>query len=447
MNKPAYNLTIQNNRSTFKEGLLRARSHIVFIVGILAAFALISLLEDMPHSYGKYSLKKTTQLLTLPPQRELTAQEMEWARTAWRYFENNTIPETGMVNSVDGYTASTMWDTSSYLMGLISAYKLGIVDTAEFNSRISKVLISMTNMPLFDGKLPNKSYNTVTMDMVDYTNQATDKGIGWSALDIGRVLVPLNILVWQYPQHNAAVKDLINAWDFKAMLKDGTMYGALYEHGETQMLQEGRLGYEEYASKSLNLMGLDVSSAIRYNDYMKLVNIMGVNVATDNRSPDIFTALNYVVSEPYILDGIEFGWDHNSYELSYRVFKAQEERYNRTGILTAVSEDNLDREPYFIYNTVFTDGKAWNTITEEGVSMPHLKTLSTKAVIGWHMVYENDYTRKLIEKLPQLFNEDKGWYSGLYEVTGEVNKAITCNSNGIILEALAYKQFGVLTKI
>ena len=446
MNKPAYNFQI-NHRTTFKENLVRARSHIVFIAGILTALALISFFEDMPYSYGKYSLKKTTQLLELPPQRELTAQEMQWARTAWRYFENNTIEQTGMVNSVDGYTASTMWDTSSYLMGLISAYKLGIVDTAEFNSRIRKVLISMTNMPLYEGKLPNKSYNTISMQMVDYKNQPTEKGIGWSALDIGRVLVPLNILIWQYPQHNQAVKKLIRAWDFKALIKDGTMYGALYENGETLMLQEGRLGYEEYVSKSFNLMGLDVSEAIKYNDYMKLVNIMGINVATDNRSPDIFKALNYVDSEPYILDGVEFGWDHNSYELSYRVFKVQEQRYIKTGILTAVSKDNLDREPYFIYNTVFTSGKAWNTITEEGVSMPHLKTLSTKAVIGWHMVYENEYTSKLIQKLPFLFDPKKGWYSGMYEQTGEVNKAITCNSNGIILEALAYKKFGVLTKI
>ena len=46
----------------------------------------------------------------------------------------------------------------------------------------------------------------------------------------------------------------------------------------------------------------------------------------------------------------------------------------------------------------------------------------------------------------QLNDPEQGWYSGRYEKTGKPNKAITANTNGIILETLAYKQTGILLK-
>ena len=226
------------------------------------------------------------------------------------------------------------------------------------------------------------------------------------------------------------------------------MQGAtVTENGKTLYVQEGRLGYEEYAAKSFTLMGLDVANALRYTDFLRLVDIYGTSVATDSRDPLQFQAHNYVVSEPYILDGLEFGWDHLSKELAWRVYQAQAARFKETGILTAVSEDNIDQAPYFVYNTVYTDGKPWNAITEKGEDASQFKSLSTKAVFGWHVLYETDYTKKLMGKMEALADPAKGWYSGLYEVTGKPNKAITANTNGIILEALAYKQTGQLMKL
>jgi hypothetical protein len=226
------------------------------------------------------------------------------------------------------------------------------------------------------------------------------------------------------------------------------MYGAALDNkGKTEYPQEGRLGYEEYAAKSFNLMGADVSTALRYTDFLKFVEIEGISVATDSRDPLQYGAHNYVVSEPYILDGIEFGWDHLSQELAWRVYQAQEKRFASTGILTAVSEDNIDQAPYFVYNTVFTSGKPWNAITEKGEDASQFKTLSTKAAFGWHALYETDYTRQLVEKAATLADPERGWYSGVYEVSGQPNKAITANTNGIVLEALAYKQTGQLMKL
>ena len=433
---------------SFKTNLVRARSHIVFMLALLTAFGIVTTMENMDFENrvsARVNIKNDT-VMELPKSRPLNSEEQEWAKIAWRYFENNTIEETGLVNSAHKYNASTLWDTSSYMMGLISAHRLKIVTEDEFNTRILKLLASLAEMPLFEGKLPNKSYNTISLKMVDYKNRASAEGIGWSAIDIGRFMVPINVLVWNYPEFTNEVQKVVNSWDLDAMIKEGSLYGALRENNKTQYLQEGRLGYEEYAAKSLQLMGFDVAEALDDQSWLKFIKIYGINVATDSRRPEEFTAHNYVVSEPYILDGIEFGWDQVSQQFSNRVYAVQKARYEDTGILTAVSEDNIDQAPYFVYNTVFTGGKAWNAITESGEDASEFKSLSTKAAFGWHALYETDYTKKLIETASKLYDEEKGWYSGLYEKTGKPNKALTANTNGIILESLAYKALGPLLK-
>ena len=433
---------------SFRKSLIRARSHIVFMLALITAFGIVMTLErvDFENRVSARMNIKNETIIPLPKSRTLTSEELQWANIAWKYFENNTIEETGMVNSAHQYNASTLWDTSSYMMGLISAQRLEIITDANFKQRMQSLLGSLAKLPLYEGKLPNKSYNTISLKMVDYKNKATPRGIGWSAIDIGRVMVPINVLVWNYPEFTTEVQAVIKRWDLNAMVKDGSLYGALLENGKTLYLQEGRLGYEEYAAKSMQLMGYDVAEALDYQSWLKFIKINGINIATDSRRPEEFTAHNYVVSEPYILDGLEFGWDQISRQFSNRVYAVQEARYKETGILTAVSEDNIDVAPYFVYNTVFTSGKAWNAITENGDDASEFKSLSTKAAFGWHALYETEYTTKLIETASKLYDEEKGWYSGLYEKTGLPNKALTANTNGIILESLAYKALGPLLK-
>jgi len=437
---------------SFKQGLIRARSHLIFLFGLLTAFSLVIWLEGIGMqqvSNDKFvELMETTYEQKPLEQRPLTAEEQQWAETAWVYFKNNTIPETGLANSVDNYNSSTLWDTSSYLMAIISAHRLALINDTEFDSRIIMALKSLAELPLFDKQLPNKAYNTRTLAMTDYKNKDSKQGIGWSAIDIGRVLVPFNILVWNYPDHTRAVEKVLSRWEMNKMLREGSMFGAaINDEGKTIYLQEGRLGYEEYAAKSLNLLGMDVSVALDYFNHLNLVDIYGIDIATDSRTPEKYQAHNYVVSEPYILDGIEFGWDRVSQELAWRVYQVQEKRFEDTGMLTAVSEDNVDQEPYFVYNTVFTDGKEWNAISESGEDASDLKTISTKAVFGWHMLYDTDYTKQLMDKIKDAYDPKKGWYSGIYEADDKPNKAITANTNGIVLETLAFKKTGKLLKV
>lgn len=432
---------------TFKEGLLRARSHLVFLLGLSVAFGIVIKLEtwDIQRQPGAVlQIPKTARIPTVSP-TALTAQEQQWARIAWQYFVHNYQPTTGLVNSVDRYPASTMWDTASYLLALIAAYRLDLIDRETFDQRLSQALTTLAGIPLFEDSLPNKSYHTISLEMVDYNNQKTARGIGWSAIDIGRLLVPMHIIVWHYPAHTPEVLAIVQHWALHRLLRDGRLYGATLDaQGKTVYVQEGRIGYEEYAAKSLALMALDVSEALKYSDFLRFVTIYGIAVPTDSRSAAQYHAHNYVVSEPYILDGLEFGWDETSREFAFRVYRAQEERFTRTGVLTAVSEDNIDQAPYFVYNTVFTDGQPWKAITDQGADASAYKSISTKAVFGWEVLYKTPYTTRLLHRIADLYDPERGWYSGLYETTQIPNKAITANTNAIILESLCYRRFGKL---
>lgn len=432
----------------FRDGLIAARSHIVFLVGVVVAFGIMYQLESW--DLQRQIERKIREGLTIElsgdtpsvSPRPLTDEEVVWAKIAWKYFENNFQEKTGLVNSVDNYPATTMWDTASYLMALISARRLELIPADTFNARLSLLLETLLTIPLYDDQLPNKSYNTITATMTDYRNQPTVRGLGWSAIDIGRLLAPLHIIVWNYPEHAYKVRKVIRRWDLGAMINHGVLYGAALRDGKTVYLQEGRLGYEEYAAKALYLIGMDVYRALRYVDFLEFADIYGVRVPYDLRDPKVYGAQNYVLSEPYILDGIEFGWDEASREFAFRVYRAQEERYRNDGILTAVSEDHIDQAPYFIYNTVYSDGKAWNCISSEGEDASDFRCLSTKAAFGWHVLYNTAYTEKLMAAVIPLHDPERGWFSGFYEILNKPNKSITCNTNAIILECLAFTKLG-----
>ncbi len=439
----------------FKEALLQARSQLAIILGLLSTGAIIFMLTDLSHIGIKTVEVDTSTVVQveitpdIPPSQHgpLSKDEHKIAKTAWQYFKNNTNAQTGLADSVKGFNFTTLWDSSSYLLATIAVYRFGIITESEFKKRIDSALDSLIQIPLYNDELPNKTYNTKTLSMTDYQNQATEKGIGWSALDIGRLCVPLNVLLYDYNDFTPKVRAVVSRWKFARMFRNGVMYGTSRKNGREEVHQEGRLGYEEYVSKSFALLGFDVSQAYNYLDYTGFVDVEGVEVPVDIRTPSQFGAHTYTLSEPYILDGIEFGWDHYSKEFSYRVYQAQRKRFERTGIVTAVTETALDEDPYFVYNTVFGDGIPWASLTSEGLRSEDWRTVSTKAALGWAYLYTTDYSPRLLKKVLALKTEKDGFYAGSYENDNRINKAITCNTNGVILEILHFKVFGPYLKI
>ncbi len=442
-----------------ESNLVKARSSIVWILAISCAFGAVWWIEKQTGkqliekeravaSLPAAALQPSTGVAPVPAPRALTPQEQQWAKIAWAYFENNADPETALVPSIEGFPAATMWDTASTLMALIAAHDLGVIEKKTFDIRMAKALVSLERMPLYGKQLPNKSYDLRSLEMTDYQNKPAPAGIGWSAIDIGRLLVPLNVLAWHHTVHTPAARRVLARWDTSQLARDGQLFGM--EHGSSgppQAVQEGRMGYEQYAARTLALMGLDVDVAGDYRPYLQLVDVEGVQVCTDNRDPKRFGAQNFVVSEPYILSGLEFGWTRQARECAWRTYKAQEQRFRKTGVLTAVSEDHVDQAPYFVYGSVWSGGKPWATVTEKGEDASKLRSLSTKAAFGWHALFRTEYTGKLLEQAAPLHDPAKGFYAGLYEEGAKPNKALTANTNAVILESLAYIQRGPFLQV
>ena len=378
----------------------------------------------------------------------LTEEEWGYAQSAWNYFVDNVQPDTGLPNAAGGYPSGTLWDMGNYLTAMNAARWMGLIEQSEFDSRLNQFLGSLAALRLFEDKLPNKVYNSATGEMVDYGNSPIDRGIGWSALDIGRMLAAFRMIQNCHPQYNDWINGVVEGWQVALSVQDEKLYGAaVLEDDSTLMVQEGRLGYEEYASRGYELWGYNVPQAISFEPF-KFVDIYGIQIPVDTRDYQTTNANNYVVSESYILDAIEFGLEGELADYARRVFEVQKRRYEETGLLTAVSEDNINQPPYFLYSTVYSNGEPFAVITEKNELYPEMRTLSTKAAFGWHYVYpDSPYAQQIFDHVKNTSNSGRGYYagiyeSGLYDAEPPLNDILTGNTNGLLLEILYYKARG-----
>jgi hypothetical protein len=385
----------------------------------------------------------------------LTERELRMAKAAWKYFEVRYQPETGLVNAVGDFPSTTMWDTASYVSALVAAYELCVIDKRQFDIRATKLLNTLRNLDLYKGEAPNKVYHTKTGAKVNYSNAPGE--VGMSALDIGRMLVWLGILKSRYPYLANSVDNIPMRWNFCNIIDEtGQMNGAfLTGDGKTRYVQEGRLGYEEYAAKGFALWGFDVSKAMRPQPFAT-TNISDVEVPYDGRDPRVFKNQNYVLTEGYILDGLELGWDLPSdksrdgmtatdgwrAEFANRIYAVQQRRYEETGIITARSEHQVNGKPFFVYDSIFADGYPWNTLDPTGEYQPDRAAVAAKAAIGLWALWNTEYTDLLFETVADLYEPEQGFYEGLYENGSGYIPLQTANNNGVILAALLYKVQG-----
>jgi hypothetical protein len=393
----------------------------------------------------------------LRPFAPLTPRELTMARAAWRYFENNFQAETGLVNAVQNFPSTTTWDTGSYIGALVAARELGLIDKNTFDRRLTQLLGTLNSIPLFRDVLPNKVYHTKTGQMVNYRNEPGE--LGWSAIDLGRLLIWLEIVKQLYPEHGNAADRAVLRWTFCNLVDQcGVLFGsAVGEKGELRYLQEGRLGYEEYAARGFELWGFDAGRAKRREPYNTLP-LFGVQVPFDTRDPRETGGINYVVTESYVLGAVELGWDLDGTvsgelrtdnwmaEYAQRIYDVQEARYRCTGVLTARTEHQLDVSPYFVYDTIFAAGLPWATMTDQQRLVPQFAAVAAKAALGLWGVWDTPYTDLLFEATADLYDPDKGYYEGVYENGKGAIRNFTANNNGIILEILLYRTRGPILR-
>ncbi|MGF1700098.1 DUF3131 domain-containing protein [Photobacterium makurazakiensis] len=389
---------------------------------------------------------------------ELTEQELEWAEIAWTYVENNTDLTTGLVNSIDNYPTTNLSNLADYLMALMAAQEFQFITSKEHDERLTLILSFLNEMPLGLTGVPNKVYSTGTGQMVDYTNQPGE--LGWSSIDIGRLLIVLAMTKQRNPEFSEYIDKAVLRWNFcELVTEEGELYGGAINDGQVHRFKEGRLGIEEYTAYGYLDWKIVPEKAMMLDPY-EVITINGIDLLFDGRDPRHYDVLRPVYSTPYLLLGMEFNWDkindksssdsvHSNEVLAAMadsVYRIQESRWDQDRIYTARGEHVVTGEPYFVYDSIYALGTPWITIAEDGSDHDEKALVSTRVAFQMWALWKTDYTTRLMTLVRELYDPDRGWYEGRYELTSSYEKSITLQTNAGVMEALLYKANGKLYK-
>lgn len=360
------------------------------------------------------------------------------AAAAWRQFSGLWQPRTGLAAATRDYQKLTPWDLGSVMGATYSAHRLGLIDDAQYETMLSTTLRTLNRMPLYRGAVFHKMYLANTAQMVGRNGKASSVGYGWSATDLGRLLIWLRIVAETEPRFRADAQRIARRINFKETVANGYMYGGLLgTRGKLWKFQEGRIGYEQYAAQGFDYWGAAVANALDINKHARPTKVLGVPLLADARGLD---RLN---SEPFILMGIELGFSSGMETLARNVLAAQKARFEQTGKLTMVSEDAVSIPPYyFYYYCVLCNGRAFTVdVAETGKHLDEPRWVSTKASFGYHALMGTEYTKRVLEKVAAA-KTDAGWSSGIFEESFKPTRTYDINTAAIVLEAALYRKLG-----
>lgn len=366
---------------------------------------------------------------------------LDAARIAWNFVDRNYQATTGLARAHDTYQFVTLWDIASSIAATYSAHELGIIPAADYDKRITAILRSLTTMDLFDRAAFNKAYASQTARMIDRDQKPSSRGYGWSATDLGRLLLWLRILAVNHPQYAPQAEAIVKRLDMTRLIKDGYLQGHdLHPRtGADRKYQESRIGYEQYAASGFAVWGHRAENALDARVNAIPVDVNGLTIFADKRGSERIT------SEPYIMMGMETGWyTPELREQAWRVLAAQEARYKSTGIITMVSEDALPDPPfYFYYYNLYREGKPFVVDAPAGqgyVDKP--RWVSSKAAFAWHALLPTPYTLIALQAVQSSAIGTRGWGAGVYEQTLKPTGDASLNTAALILEAALFNSRG-----
>ncbi|HUR00833.1 MAG TPA: DUF3131 domain-containing protein [Gemmatimonadaceae bacterium] len=378
-------------------------------------------------------------VVATPEERQ---QYLNAARTSWNFVNSIYQPTTGFAKAHGTYDYVTLWDFAGAMAAHYVARDLGFIDNATYDARISRALATLSSIDLFDRAAFNRIYDSKTGRMVDNGGKISPLGAGWSSTDMGRLLIWLRIISNRDPKYAQLAAQVVRRLDMNKVLKNGYLTG-LNVDAKTRSREafiETEMGYQQYAASGFSMWGAKIAKeALDIRANAKAANVMGVRLLVDSRGND------RVMSEPYIMLGLELGY--RSAELrqqAQRVLDAQMARYQKTGIVTAVTEDAMPDPPYyFYYYSVYNRGQAF-TIEGPGdkLYVQNPRWISTKAAFGWNAVLPNTYSQLLLRTV-QPAQTALGWGSGVYEGTYKPTGVPSLNTAALIMESALFKLKGI----
>jgi Protein of unknown function (DUF3131) len=358
------------------------------------------------------------------------------ARTAWAYVQRNYHQGSGLVGATDQYQFVTIWDVGSTLGAYLAGRELGFITPEDYRARVSRVLRTLESLALHDDAAFNRLYAASSGRMLGRNEVPSTRGYGWSATDLGRLLLWLKIVAVQDSEHAAVAERIVDRLDADRLVRDGYLRGQeLTPSGRRRGFQEGRVGYEQYAAAGFALWGIRAERALDLRINGTPVTVLGHTILGDRRGDDLLT------SEPVVLMGLELGWPSPQWEqLAREMLAVQEERHRRTGLVTIVSEDAVPRPPaYFYYYLLHRNGEDFVVLTPSHDLVPwNLRWVSAKAAFAWHALMPSAYTWLALQTVRPAGTPDVGWSAGVYERSKVPVPSNNLNTAAVILEATAY---------
>jgi hypothetical protein len=378
----------------------------------------------------------------------LTEEELLWAKVAWKYFENNYNPQSGMVNVKDGQQLVTMESVGDYIIALMAARELEVISKHEFDSRLSLVFGFLNTMKLAFGELPNTNYNSVSLQPSNYANKPAVTG--WSVNHIGRLMTALRLLRNRYSYYGEYADRVVLRWTFCNIVDEaGNLYSAVNANEKAGKYLDAKHGWKEYTARAFKAWGFPMEKSATL-DPVETIRINDIEIYFDGGDERESNSNNAVTSMPYFLTLLEFGWenipylaiDKRYYEQATNIYEVQKRRHDREDIFTARAKHDVTGEPFTVYDAIFSNGYKWSTISNSGVYFPAQAAVATKAAFVMWAAFKTPYTDELMQITSPLFDPARGWFEGRLEKTGDAIRIFTLATNATVLEALMFKKTG-----
>lgn len=388
-----------------------------------------------------FALRQET--LRTPPDTPAAPYDNAWrdalmadAARAWHYFETWTDAKTGLCMDTvhvtpDGTYSNgelTMWDCGSLLAAILSAHKLGLIDDAAFQDRLTPVLAHLPAESIGGLRLPPEVISVETGQTL---------GADFNPCDVGRLLSVLR-LVDSYPASKGLARPVVARWDIEAALREGRL----------QAVKRGRFVDPEwshcshYTALALRSWGVQAASPYEVPEMGSLCDWqMRLLLAAGRIGP--------YGAEPLLLEGVEFGLSPASAFLAQVLGAAQRRSHAQSGAPVCVSEAPLDQSPWFTYQglVIPTALDRWAVATpsdENAFQTPafreSIRLVNAKGAYLWAALFPGAYPDLLVDLMRQNATETEiGFNPGYYRTSGRRMAGYTdVNTNGIILQSIAH---------
>ncbi len=373
------------------------------------------------------AVRKTSLGVVAPP-----PSDMSRARTAWAYFTPAVPAEDA--RGAGFVTPASLGDD---IAATYAARRLGLIDRAGFDRRIADLLVFLRGAQLSRGVLPGRYMDAHNGKLVDPPGRAADPG--WSAVEVGQLLVWLRVLAAGEPRHAQAITAIVKRWHlYSAVDADGILLRSL---PGLDPLADAGTGFAAIAALGLRAWGVEAQLPMAPSNEFA-VDVAGVSIGLPlgpQIEPLLTTpaALIEMIFGSISPDGTRLTWQRDQAAL---LAEAQQRR-DAAGVLSARSNYRRGAAPYSVENAVLASGFPWS-VAGDGAVRPDLALVSVSAAFGLRILMPDGGYGDHVVSILSGMETPGGWTEGQYEIDSRREPQLTAATNAMVLAAVLHRQAG-----